>query len=175
MGIIWLGVCSTGKPSSINLLRIYRTFSWCLWRNSRPSSDANICTARRAPANTVGGSEVVNIKPAAYDLIMSTRRDDPAAEKMNEKKFYMLWYVLYNDHLIRTYISADIAKCFSEGSGNNVNGIELSIAFTDSGTMVTIKTNGVYLINKCNCPIAVCHFAQLLQINITSLTTINTI
>lgn len=62
------------------------TFSWCLLRNARPSSDMRISIALCAPAAHVGGSDVVKMNPAAYDRITSTSNEDPAGIKQKQTK-----------------------------------------------------------------------------------------
>lgn len=59
------GVDSTGKPAAYNFCRRYWTFFWCFVLSNRPSAEASTPTAARAPAKTMGGNDVVNIKPAA--------------------------------------------------------------------------------------------------------------
>lgn len=65
MGMMWLGQGMTGKPLSISSWRICLTLRWCARLRACPSSPLSRRTDSRAPESTIGGSEVVKMKPAA--------------------------------------------------------------------------------------------------------------
>lgn len=72
MGMMWLGLFITGRPSSMSMRRSSLTLRWCRSRSERPSSPFSVRTDSWAPASSMGGSEVVKMKPAAYERTVST-------------------------------------------------------------------------------------------------------
>lgn len=64
-GMMWLGQWMTGRPASISICLISLTLRWCWRRRARPSLLFRIRTDSRAPASSIGGREVVKMKPAA--------------------------------------------------------------------------------------------------------------
>lgn len=65
MGMMWLGQGITGKPLSISSWRMCLTLRWWARLRAWPSSPLSSRTDSRAPDSTMGGSEVVKMKPAA--------------------------------------------------------------------------------------------------------------
>ena len=72
-GMMWLGQWTTGRPESISIWRSSLTLRWCPRRSVRPSSLFSVWMDSRAPASSMGGSEVVKMKPAAYERTVSIR------------------------------------------------------------------------------------------------------
>lgn len=73
MGMMWLGQCTTGSPTSISICLMSLTLRWC-WRLSAcPSAPLSVRTDSSAPASSMGGSEVVKMNPAAYERTVSIR------------------------------------------------------------------------------------------------------
>lgn len=63
--MMWLGQCTTGSPESISICLSSLTLRWCLRLSERPSSPLRTWMDCLAPANSIGGREVVKMKPAA--------------------------------------------------------------------------------------------------------------
>lgn len=64
-GIMWLWQEVTGRPESISICRSSFTFRWCFRRSARPSSPFSTPMDSLAPANSMGGKDVVKMKPVA--------------------------------------------------------------------------------------------------------------
>lgn len=64
-GIMWLGQWTTGRPESISICRSSLTLLWCFLLSTWPSSLFRILRDSFAPASSMGGREVVKMKPAA--------------------------------------------------------------------------------------------------------------
>ncbi|TNN45315.1 hypothetical protein EYF80_044500 [Liparis tanakae] len=64
-GMMWLGQWTTGRPASISIRRRSLTLLWWVLRSTRPSSLFRTLTDSVAPASSMGGREVVKMKPAA--------------------------------------------------------------------------------------------------------------
>lgn len=65
MGMMWLGQGITGRPLSISSWRMCLTLRWWARLSAWPSSPLRSRTDSKAPESTMGGSEVVKMKPAA--------------------------------------------------------------------------------------------------------------
>lgn len=70
---MWLGQCTTGSPASISICLISFTLRWCWRLRTCPSALFRVRTDSRAPAKSMGGRDVVKIKPAAYERTVSIR------------------------------------------------------------------------------------------------------
>lgn len=57
----------------MSICRSSLTLRWCWRRSARPSALFRTRTDSRAPASSMGGSDVVKMKPAAYERTVSTR------------------------------------------------------------------------------------------------------
>lgn len=70
---MWLGQCTTGSPASISICLMSFTLRWCWRLKTWPSALFRVRTDSRAPARSMGGRDVVKIKPAAYERTVSIR------------------------------------------------------------------------------------------------------
>lgn len=73
MGMMWLGQLTTGRPLSMSSCLMCLTFLWWALRSACPSWLFSTWTDSSDPAKTIGGREVVKMKPAAKERTVSTR------------------------------------------------------------------------------------------------------
>lgn len=72
-GMMWLGQWTTGRPESTSICRSSLTLLWCFLLSTWPSSLFRMLMDSFAPASSMGGREVVKMKPAASERTVSTR------------------------------------------------------------------------------------------------------